>query len=105
MPDTWARRRMTTYIQLMMRQPRSWASLYLQLSLQAIIKPRVALDLFRVAWSFRSRGWYRHPPFLPLPSREYMRWRMFTAYGDENAVPPAQDVVRFARWRREVMGV
>jgi hypothetical protein len=32
-----------------------------------------------------------------------MRWRMYTAYGDENAVPPIDDVVRFARWRREVM--
>jgi hypothetical protein len=30
---------------------------------------------------------------------------MFTAYGDEDAVPPAQDVVNFARWRRETMGL
>jgi hypothetical protein len=28
---------------------------------------------------------------------------MYTAYGDEDAVPPVEDVVRFARWRREVM--
>jgi hypothetical protein len=28
---------------------------------------------------------------------------MFTAYGDEAAVPPVDDVVRFARWRRETM--
>jgi hypothetical protein len=28
---------------------------------------------------------------------------MYTAYGDEDAVPPADDVIRFARWRREVM--
>jgi len=28
---------------------------------------------------------------------------MHTAYGDEEAVPPVEDVVRFARWRREVM--
>jgi hypothetical protein len=27
-----------------------------------------------------------------------MRWRMHTAYGDYDAVPPAGDVVRFARW-------
>jgi len=32
-----------------------------------------------------------------------MRWRMFTAYGDERALPPLDDVVRFARWRRETM--
>jgi hypothetical protein len=28
---------------------------------------------------------------------------MFTAYGDERTVPPLDDVVRFARWRRETM--
>jgi hypothetical protein len=28
---------------------------------------------------------------------------MYTAYGDEAAVPPGEDVIRFARWRREVM--
>jgi len=28
---------------------------------------------------------------------------MYTAYGDEQAVPPHEDVVRFARWRRRVM--
>jgi hypothetical protein len=37
-------------------------------------------------------------PFLPLPATDYLRWRMLTAYGDENAVPPADDVIRFARW-------
>jgi hypothetical protein len=28
---------------------------------------------------------------------------MYTAYGDTAAVPPLEDVVRFARWRRAVM--
>jgi hypothetical protein len=28
---------------------------------------------------------------------------MYTAYGREDAVPPVEDVVRFARWRRETM--
>jgi hypothetical protein len=28
---------------------------------------------------------------------------MYTAYGDEAAVPPADDVVRFARWRRRLL--
>ena len=82
-----------------------WSSLYLSLALRAIASPRLAADLLRLAWSFRARNWYRHSPFLPLPSREYMRWRMFTAYGDEDAVPPVGDVVRFARWRRQVMGL
>ena len=82
---------------------RSWSSLYTQLALRAATSPRLAVDLLRLAWSFRSRDWWRRPPFLPLPPRDYMRWRMFTAYGDEDAIPPADDVVNFARWRRETM--
>jgi hypothetical protein len=27
-----------------------------------------------------------------------VRWRMHTAYGDHRAVPPADDLVRYARW-------
>jgi len=30
---------------------------------------------------------------------------MYTAYADEDAIPPLEDVVRFARWRRQTMGV
>ena len=73
------------------------------LGTRAIINPRLALDLLRTAWAFRARHWYRRFPFLPLPPRAYLRWRMHTAYGDEEAVPPPEDVIRFARWRREVM--
>jgi hypothetical protein len=62
------------------------------------VRPPLAIDLVRVAWRFRSRGWWRRPPFLPLPDREYVRWRMYTAYGDADAVPPAEDLVRYARW-------
>ena len=88
-----------------MPKSRSWIALYAALALRAAANPRLAIDLLRLAWSFRSRGWYRRAPFLPLPPREYLRWRMFTAYGDEAAVPPLEDVMRFARWRREVMGL
>lgn len=81
----------------------SWAGLTLKLTLRAGVNPRLALDLLRLMWAFRARKWYQRPPFLPLPPSEYMRWRMYTAYGDERAVPPVGDVVRFARWRRLIM--
>lgn len=86
-----------------MQTPASWTSLIARLALRAAVRPRLAVDLLRLTWSFRARDWYRHAPFLPLPPREYVRWRMFTAYGDEDAIPPVDDVVRFARWRRETM--
>jgi hypothetical protein len=88
-----------------MSRPASWPSLTIRLILRAAVRPQLALDLVRLTWSFRARDWYRRPPFLPLPPAEYVRWRMFTAYGDEHAIPPIDDVIRFARWRRETMGL
>ena len=76
----------------------SWSGLLLSLSAHAIVNPRVAIDLLRVAWRFRHRHWYRRFPFLPLPAMTYLRWRLYTAYGDEHFVPPANDVLAFARW-------
>jgi hypothetical protein len=76
----------------------SWTRLTLTLASRAIIRPALAADLLRVAWRFRSRRWYMRFPFLPLPDRAYVRWRMYTAYGDYDAIPPAQDVERYARW-------
>lgn len=82
---------------------RQRTALVLGLAWRALANPRVAADLVSLAWTMRSRQWYRTPPFLPLPPSEYLRWRMYTAYGDENALPPVRDVLRYARWRREIL--
>jgi hypothetical protein len=82
---------------------RSWSALTLALIGRAAVNPLVARDLVALAWSMRRRGWYRAPPFLPLPPPEYVRWRMYTTYGDEDAIPPVRDVVRLARWRRDLL--
>lgn len=76
----------------------TWPRLIIHLAARALGSPSLARDLLRVAWRFRRRGWYHRPPFLPIPSRTYVRWRMHTAYGDHDAVPPAEDVIRYARW-------
>jgi hypothetical protein len=76
----------------------SWLGLATTLALRSIRHPATGAALVRVAWRFRSRNWYARFPFLPLPSRDYLRWRMYTAYGDENFVPLADDIVRYARW-------
>ena len=76
----------------------SWSRLSLVLVARSLIRPRLGVDLLRVAWRFRARGWYTRFPFLPIPDATYVRWRMYTAYGDYEAVPPAKDVERYARW-------
>ena len=88
-----------------MAAPTTWTSLTVVLVGRGLVDPRLGLDLLRTAWAFRRRRWWARPPFLPVPDREYLRWRMLTAYADEAAVPPPDDVIRFARWRRETMGL
>ena len=54
--------------------------------------------LLATAWRFRQRGWFRRPPFLPLPPADYMRWRMHTAYGDEQHMPSVRELEAYVRW-------
>ena len=78
----------------------TWASLSFSLALRALVNPALARDLITVAWRFRRRDWTTRAPFLPVPSREYVAWRMYTAFGDRNAVPSVRDVINYARWAR-----
>lgn len=75
-----------------------WTRLLLALTGRALRHPAAGVALVRVAWRFRTRDWYRRFPFLPLPDAAYVRWRMHTAYGRDDAVPPADDVIRYAKW-------
>lgn len=77
---------------------RSWGSVAAALAWRGLRRPSTGVALVRVGWRFRARGWYRRFPFLPLPDRTYLRWRMYTAYGDDAAVPSADDVERYAVW-------
>jgi hypothetical protein len=54
--------------------------------------------MLRAAWRFRARGWWHRPPFLPLPPRDYLEWRMHTAYGDAGRQPAIDEVERYLRW-------
>ena len=76
----------------------TWERLSLALALRSVMHPTLALDLVRVAWRFRAREWYRRAPFLPLPDATYLKWRMYTAYGDFDAVPSPEEVERYVRW-------
>jgi len=76
----------------------TWARLSLALLGRALLSPSLARALLVVSWRFRDRAWYRRPPFLPVPSRDYTRWRMHTAYGDPETVPTVEEAIRYVRW-------
>jgi len=74
------------------------ASLYLRFAGLALRRPALVGPILGAAWSSRRRDWFRRVPFLPLPSDEYLRWRMETAYGDPDALPPDEELERYLRW-------
>lgn len=76
--------------------------MYRPFLLLALRRPRLWPALLSAAWAFRSRDWYRKAPFLPLPSKAYMRWRLETAYGEPDAVPPADEIARFVTWSADM---
>ena len=53
-------------------------------------------QLFRLA----RPGWWHRWPLLPLPDREYLRFRLVTAYGDPERDPDAADLVTYLHWCR-----
>jgi hypothetical protein len=64
----------------------------------AVRRPRLLARLLAAAWRFRARRWYRTPPFLPLPPRGYLEWRIHTAYGEADHLPEPGDVERYLDW-------
>jgi len=75
-----------------------YGSTVLRLVGLALVRPGLGWALLRTAWRFRSRDWYRRPPFLPLPPASYLEWRMHTAWGDEEHGPDAAELERYLRW-------
>ena len=57
-------------------------------------------QVFRLA----PRGWWRRPPFLPLPPTDYMEFRLVTQYGGSFLVSGGRvdsaDVVDYLTWCR-----
>ena len=50
--------------------------------------------------------WWSRPPFLPIPSAEYLEFRLVTQYGGGHGAPlskpAAEDVLAYLRWCRDV---
>lgn len=57
-------------------------------------RPLLLVEALRVFVAMRRRR-------RLLPSRAYLRWRAYTAYGDHNAPFRNRDVVHFLEWRRQ----
>jgi len=63
-----------------------------------LVRPKLwrtaIVQVFRLA----RPGWWRRWPLLPVPDREYLRFRLVTAYGDPDRPPEPADVVTYLHW-------
>lgn len=75
----------------------------LRAALAVLAHPGLWPTALRQVRRLAPRGWWRRPPFLPVPSREYLRFRLETAYGGPGDGPIAgEDLVTYLRWCRAV---
>jgi hypothetical protein len=65
-----------------------------------VCRPSLWSTAIRQAFRLARPGWWRRPPFLPLPVRDYLRFRFETQYG--NAAPVADDVLTYLEWCRSM---
>ncbi len=75
-----------------------WAA-WARAALAIVVRPGLWWVALRQLARTARPLWWRHPPFLPLPDRAYVRFRLETAYGEPIAPRPA-DVVSYLRWCR-----
>jgi hypothetical protein len=82
----------------------SSASAFLPILGAVIVRPSIWITALAQAYRLVPRGWWRSSPFLPVPSRDYMEFRLVTQYGGGHGAPRgsirSEDVVAYLRWCR-----
>jgi hypothetical protein len=53
-------------------------------------------------WRTVPRGWWRRRPFLPVPTRPYVEFRLTTQYGANGHAPSPADVLNYLAWCRSM---
>ena len=68
-------------------------------------RPDLWATAIRAGLSMAPTGWWHRPPFLPLPDRRWLRFRLETAYGGDGRFGPdspfdVEDLITWLEWRK-----
>lgn len=72
-----------------------------RVALAVLRRPDLWSTALRQVHRIAAPGWWRRRPFLPLPTEEYLRFRLVTQYGDPDATPAPADAVAYLEWCRD----
>ncbi len=77
----------------------SGLALLLRAAAVLIGRPRLWPTALRQLAVLTPPGWWRRPPFFPLPDPDYLKFRLQTAYGGAGtaAITPG-DLVAYLEW-------
>jgi hypothetical protein len=79
---------------------RRWAA---RAALAVLAHPSLWWTGLRQAFVLAAPGWWRRPPFLPLPAPDYLRFRLETVYGGAGDGPlEPEHLVGYLRWCRDL---
>jgi len=68
--------------------------------LAVLLRPYLWYTAIGALIAFAPDRWWARAPFLPIPDRAHMEWRVTTAYGRSDMTLAPDDVVSYLRWRR-----
>jgi hypothetical protein len=65
-------------------------------------RPRLWFTAVTTLVDLAPNGWWKRPPFLPIPNEGLVNWRLTTAYGSSDTALDEADLVAYLEWRRQV---
>jgi hypothetical protein len=66
-----------------------------------VAHPRLWPTAVRQGSRLVPNRWWTRAPYLPVPSRSYVRFRLLTQYGETPHRPEPDDVLNYLRWCRD----
>ncbi|HEX4901804.1 MAG TPA: hypothetical protein VFV42_03280 [Acidimicrobiales bacterium] len=71
---------------------------YRRVAAALVRRPQLWAPTLRQGRALVPAGWWRRRPFLPVPDRAWLRFRMTTAYGDAGAPVDVEDLLTWLAW-------
>ena len=71
------------------------------ISIAVLRRPTLWSTAIKLIFRLIPRRWWSRAPFLPVPNREYMRFRVLTQYGDQDHVLEVADVLKYLYWLKD----
>ena len=66
-----------------------------------LCRPSLWITALTQLFRLTPRRWWARAPFLPVPTREYIRFRVLTQYGERGHTLEVADVLSYLLWLKE----